>query len=245
MDNSDNQIPKNPTTHLHIVNLMVALIAGVISIVGGVYSLRANIFSNAPGIVQGVVLDEKIGKPLWRAPVELLDSDNSLIGTTDTDENGRYSFKDLKKGNYTVKVSAPLHAAQTKNVKIEPKKTSAITFDLEPSPSESSASSSPETSQLRTIAAPYNPAPSGPNQWQGNQSSVPSPRRRFHHRYQQPPQRQQAAPNFDPSTSAPQNTGSTESSTSTSSSPSSTLTQTGVQLLEDWLSKKSENKTTQ
>jgi len=35
MGQSENPLPKSPVSHLHVMNLVVALLAGVISITGG------------------------------------------------------------------------------------------------------------------------------------------------------------------------------------------------------------------
>ncbi len=240
MDNPSNQVPRNPATHLHVINLVIALIAGLISIVGGVYSLKANIFSGGSGSLQGTVLDEKIAKPLWHAAIEVSDLDGSLIDTADTDEDGGYLFKTLKKGSYTLKVSAPLHTVQAKTIKIEPKKTTLINFDLVPLSSEllTQAVQTNNFTNTPEMAAPYTSVRNSPNEAQANQQPASYPRRRFHRRSQPG----EVTPNSNQSTGIP-NDGTAGNSASSSSSIGSVLAQTGTQLVEEWLSKKSTNNT--
>ena len=244
------EAPKPQTTHLHIVNMVVALIAGIISIVGGIYSLKANVFSSNNGSVQGTVLDDKIAKPLWHAAVEVSESDAPLISTTETNENGGYSFKALKKGDYVVKVSAPFHKPQAKAVKVERNRVSVINFDLTPLPHEPPAPSTQENQANNNIidqpsrAVPYASLRDTRNELAGNAANqLPAQfvRRRLYYRSKAP---QWETPDASQITTPTQNSEDTgNSSPASSSSIGQVLTQTGVQLVEEWLSKKSENKT--
>lgn len=81
-----NDNAKNPTSHLHVMNLIVALMAGIISITGGVYSLKNNIFSGQSyGSLQGVVRDSRLAKPLWLAAVEVSTADGAVVNTATSD----------------------------------------------------------------------------------------------------------------------------------------------------------------
>lgn len=46
--------------------------------------------------------------------VTLKDSNGNTIGTTTTDDSGRYQFTDLENGNYTVEFSTPEGYTPTK-----------------------------------------------------------------------------------------------------------------------------------
>ena len=129
---SDSSEKKNPASHLHSLNLLIAILTGVISLVTGVYTLKTNVFSPKTGNVEGVVRDEKIAKPLWHAPVEIADTNGGVIATIDTDEEGHYSLGALQAGEYQIKVSAPSHLLQSRQVKILAGSKSTLNFDLLP-----------------------------------------------------------------------------------------------------------------
>jgi hypothetical protein len=115
------------------MNLVVALLAGMISIVGGVYTLKNNFFpSQTYGGIEGIVRDEKLAKPLWLAPVEISASDGAVVSSVTTDKEGHYLVEKLPTGSYEVKFSAPLHKTQTKTVRIEKNLTASVHIDLVP-----------------------------------------------------------------------------------------------------------------
>lgn len=133
MSQPNQSAPKNPTSHLHALNLIVALLAGVVSITGGVYSLKNNLFSSQQyGSLQGIVRDEKIAKPLLLTAVEISAADGAVVNTANTDESGQYRVEKIKTGNYVLKFTAPRHLVQTKTVKIEKDLTSTVNVDLVP-----------------------------------------------------------------------------------------------------------------
>lgn len=155
MSAAENQPAKSPVSHLHVVNLVVALLAGIISIAGGIYSLKSNLFSGPSyGSVQGIVRDEKIARPLYLTQVEISGIDGAVVNTVTTDMDGRYLVETLKAGNYVVKFTAPRHAVQTKTVKIEKDLKSSIDVDLVPEPEP--VKTIPATSE---VVPSMNPAP--------------------------------------------------------------------------------------
>lgn len=206
---------------LQALNMTVATLAGIISIVGGVYSLKMNFFQPpvAYGELLGFVRDERLAKPLRSATVEVLDDSGSVLATLSTDENGRYFMKDLKEGRYEVKASAVYHDPEERIVSIQKKQTSTVYFDLTPvEPPVTPAPSFVEVPySVRAPAYPAAPSPfqevpnSGFNQVLPGSQIVP---RSEEMPYQQP----------GPGVTKPNATG--------------VLLQTGVQLLEQWVSKK-------
>ena len=233
------------------MNLVVALLAGVISITGGIYSLKNNIFSGpAYGSLQGIVRDQRIAKPLKLASVEIADLTGAVVNTAATDDDGHYLIKSLKTGNYVVKFTAPIHKIETKTIKIEKDLESTINVDLVPeTPPANFLSAEPAASAPQNIRAPYAtaassqavvPAASSYSTPQ-NALSVPAATSGY----------PQGAQTPDLSTSAPQSTGfrrhsrhsssaaSSDGSSDTSgTSQSSALTQAGAQLLQALVSKK-------
>ena len=157
MSQPSNPAPKSPTTHLHAMNLVVALLAGIISITGGIYSLKNNIFSGpAVGSLQGIVRDVKIAKPLKLATVEIAAVDGAVVNTATTDDDGHYLIEAIKAGNYTVTFTAVLHRTETKTIKIEKGLASTINVDLTPDEEKMRAALNvPETPVRQNIPAPY------------------------------------------------------------------------------------------
>lgn len=255
MGQPENPIPKSPASHLHVLNLVVALLAGVISITGGIYSLKSNIFSGpAYGSLQGIVRDERIARPLKLASVEISDLTGAVVNTATTDDNGHYLIEALKAGNYIVKFTAPLHKIETKSIKIEKDFVSAINMDLFPETQQMSLSPVESVASVRqNIQAPYTPmaayqavAPPASNY---NAAGSASPLTAMPSTYSPP------EPALDPSLSGSPRTGfrrhprhiysggSVESSSGSSqgTSQGSALAQAGTQLLQALINKKSEN----
>jgi len=238
------------------MNLVVALLAGVISITGGIYSLKNTFFAEqAVGSLQGIVRDEKIAKPLKLASVEISDLTGAVVNTAATDDNGHYLIESLKTGNYVVKFTAPLHKIETKTIKIEKNLWSSVNVDLVPEVQPAKFSSVESVAPAQQIVqAPYAapaatyqtaaPAASGYNT-AGNTSSTTTTPSTF----------SQQDSMQDSSFSGPPSTGfrrhprrsysgdstDTSSGTSSSASQSSALAQVGTQLLQAWMSKKSSN----
>jgi len=248
-------MPKSPTSHLHVVNLVVALLAGVISITGGIYTLKNNVFSGpAYGSLQGIVRDERIAKPLKLASVEIADLTGAVVNTATTDDSGHYLIEALKTGNYVVKFTAPLHKIESKTIKIEKDLSSSINVDLFPEAQQANLSTVESVAAMpRNIQAPYAvqtaypataPVMPGYNVPKSN-SSVPTAS----------PTYSQAEPVTDPTLSGsphsgyrkhprhsyPTGSGEGSAGTSQSTSQGDVLTQAGTQLLQAWLSKKSES----
>jgi hypothetical protein len=255
MSQPENPAPKSPTSHLHAMNLIVALLAGVISITGGIYSLKNNIFSGPPyGSLQGIVRDERIARPLKLAAVEVSDLAGAVVNTATTDDNGHYLIEALKTGNYVVKFTAPLHKIENKTIKIEKDLTSSINVDLVPEVSQANLSPvESRTPVSQNIQAPYTPrtaysaaAPVVPA-YNGTQNPTSAPTTSPAYASAEPVQDPSlpGAPRTGyrrhPRHSYPTNTVDSPSGTSQSASQGEVLTQAGAQLLQALMSKKSES----
>lgn len=127
----DTQIPPKAGFKLTSLHTLVATLAGIISIMGGLYSLKSTVFQTQPqGIVQGMVRDQAIAKPLREATVEISDIGNFILSTLYTDSAGHYQTGKLKEGPYIIKVTAVRHLPQTKTVTVLRDQTSTVNFDL-------------------------------------------------------------------------------------------------------------------
>jgi len=139
------------------MNLVVATLAGILSITGGIYSLKNNIFSGPViGSLQGVVRDARIAKPLKLAAVEISGIDGAVVNTASTDDDGHYLIEALKTGNYVVKFTAAFHKPEAKTIRIEKDLASTINVDLVPDEEKMKSSLSvPENSVRQNIPAAY------------------------------------------------------------------------------------------
>ena len=247
MSQPSNPAPKAPNSHLHVMNLIVALLAGVISITGGIYSLKNNVFSGpAYGSLQGVVRDEKIAKPLKLAAVEISDLAGAVVNTATTDDDGHYLIEALKTGNYVVKFTAPIHKVETKTIKIEKNLTSSINVDLVPEVQPVSVVPAESAAAQRNIQAPYAPtAPVVPGyNVPQNNAAVPATAPTY--------SRSEPAQDGSFSGTPPSGfhryphrrpPGGYDSTSSSGSSQSDALTQVGAQLLQALVTKKTEDNT--
>jgi hypothetical protein len=241
MNPSEKPMPKLSTSHLHAMNLVVALLAGVISITGGIYSLKNNLFSGpAYGSLQGTVRDEKIARPLKLASVEISDLGGAVVNTATTDDNGHYLIEALKTGNYVVKFTAPLHKIETKTIKIEKDLASSINVELFPEPQQANLSPVEAVVAVpQNIRAPYTP----PSAYPATAPAVPgyNPSQSTA-RVSEPSFSNSRPPDFrkHPHRRYSEDPTATSTGTAPSTSQSSALAQAGTQLLETWLNKKTE-----
>jgi hypothetical protein len=105
------------------LNTWIGIIAASLASVGGAYSFMPR----APGEIAAVVREQG-GAPVARAHVELLTSENVLLGASDTDRRGRYVKKDLEPGSYILKVSRAAFEPQVAKVSVASKKTTDLEF---------------------------------------------------------------------------------------------------------------------
>ena len=111
------------------INSWIAIFTGSVASIAGAYNLLPSFFPAAPGNVAAVVRDQG-GAPIPRAHVELLSSQNILLGTAETDRDGRYVKKDLEPGNYILKVSRGAFEPQVAKVSVASKKTTDLEMAL-------------------------------------------------------------------------------------------------------------------
>ncbi|MFZ5802818.1 MAG: MSCRAMM family protein [Candidatus Omnitrophota bacterium] len=160
--------PHRALTHLQMLNLIIAIMAGIITVAGGVYSLKANFFTPKTGTLEGTVQDRNIAKPLWQVPIEISGASGSVVASVETDKQGLYLVEDLPEGEYKVRVTAPLHEEAAKTVRIMRQATTRIDFDLIPE-KEPLPAAFVETAPIATLASAYPPAAQG-----AAQSQVPT-----------------------------------------------------------------------
>jgi hypothetical protein len=105
------------------LNTWIGIITASLASIGGAYSFMPR----APGEIAAVVREQS-GAPVPRAHVELLTSENVLLGASETDRRGRYVKKDLEPGSYVLKVSRAAFEPQVATVSVASKKTTDLEF---------------------------------------------------------------------------------------------------------------------
>jgi hypothetical protein len=111
------------------INTWIAILGGSVASIAGTYNFLPSFFPAAPGHIAAVVREQG-GAPVPRAHVELLSSENVLLGTSETDRAGRYIKKDLEAGSYTLKVSRAAFEPQVAKVSVASKETTDLEMVL-------------------------------------------------------------------------------------------------------------------
>jgi len=125
------------------INTWIGILGGSVASIAGAYNFLPSFFPAAPGDIAAVVREQG-GAPVPRAHVELLTSQNVLLGTSETDRDGRYVKKDVEPGSYILKVSRAAFEPQVAKVSVASKKTTDLGIGFKipeprPSPAESSS----------------------------------------------------------------------------------------------------------
>lgn len=128
----------NPSNRFHNFQILVGTIAGLVSILGGVLSIKSGFFSQGEiyGQLQGVVRDEALAKPLVLATVQIFNQQDEVVSTLSTNDEGAYALADVKEGSYLLKALAPLHRTEEKKVTVEKKRVTTVDFYLVPDESD-------------------------------------------------------------------------------------------------------------
>ena len=111
------------------INTWIGILGGSVASVAGVYNFVPSFFSAAPGDIAAIVREQG-GAPVPRAHVELLNSQNVLLGASETDRDGRYVKKDLEPGSYILKVSRRAFEPQVAKVSVASKETTDLELVL-------------------------------------------------------------------------------------------------------------------
>lgn len=131
------------------INTWIAIVGGSVASVAGAFSFyQPSFLAPARGDIAAVVRAQG-GAPVSRAHVELLTSQNVLVGTSETDREGRYVKKGVEAGSYILKVSRGGFEPQVATVSVASKKTTDLELVLRfrsraQAPTSSQASANPQ-----------------------------------------------------------------------------------------------------
>jgi 5-hydroxyisourate hydrolase-like protein (transthyretin family) len=106
------------------VQIFVAILAGITTLVIGVYNVKKNVFAGN-GNLTAIVRSDK-GSPVSNARVDLYNSQNALVNASETNSEGRYVGKDLEAGSYVLKVTAGGYEPQVATVYIKEKRSTDL-----------------------------------------------------------------------------------------------------------------------
>src|SRR5262245_55395809 len=127
------------------INTWIGILGGSIASLVGAY----NVLPSAPGEIAAVVREQG-GAPVSRARVEMLTSQNVLLGNAETDRSGRFTKKDLEPGSYILKVSRAAFEPQIATVNVASKKTTDLELVLRSRRTQSAITSPPHADPFRS-----------------------------------------------------------------------------------------------
>ena len=111
------------------VQSVVALLAGIASITGGVFSLVQLARPANTGDLVTIVQAAGARGGVRDATVEVLTTQNAIVATLTPDLTGR-AAQELTEGVYVVRVSHPRYAAEVRRVQVLPRQTVEIRASL-------------------------------------------------------------------------------------------------------------------
>ena len=132
----------------------VAILAGVATLILGVYNVKKTVFSEkGPGTLLLTVRSDK-GPAVAGARVELFTAENALVTADETSRDGKFTQNDLEAGSYQAKLTRVGFEPLIVTVRVKPKKTSEIEIILRAA-AQSAASSDPIQSAFQEVGASW------------------------------------------------------------------------------------------
>lgn len=119
---------------LSSVQAVVAIAAGVITVLGGAYTLSSNLRSEPAGTGQVVAILRELPseKPVNAATLEIWTAKNELVTMLTSSESGRARYS-LKEGSYRLRVSHPRFDAENRTIHVAPGQTAEVRIEMKQS----------------------------------------------------------------------------------------------------------------
>src|SRR6185436_7360219 len=111
------------------VQAVVATLAGIVSVLGAVFSVVQFVRPASTGELVAIVNAAGSHRGVTDATVEVLTAENTLVATLTPDAAGR-ATQELKEGVYVVRVSHPRYAADARRIEVRPRQTTEIRTNL-------------------------------------------------------------------------------------------------------------------
>jgi PEGA domain len=132
---------------LSSVQAVVAIVAGVLSAIGGLFALWQHFMPEpTTGQVVAIIREMRTAKPVGEATLEILTPKDELVTTLTAPESGRLQHP-LKEGSYRLRVSHPKFSAENRTVQVVPGQTAEVRIELR----QSAAGSMPLGEAVRTV----------------------------------------------------------------------------------------------
>lgn len=132
---------------LSSVQAIVAIVAGVLSVVGGIFALWQHLVPQpTTGQVVAVIREMRTTRPVGAATLEILTPKDELVTTLTAPETGRLQHA-LKEGSYRLRVSHPRFSAENRPIQVVPGQTAEVRIELR----QSAAGSMPLGEAVRTV----------------------------------------------------------------------------------------------
>lgn len=111
------------------IQAVVGVLAGIVSIVGAGFSVVEFVRPAHSGDLVAVVQAAGSHRSVPDATVEVLTPQDAIVATLTPDSTGRVT-QELREGDYVVRVSHPLYAADIRRVHVMPRQTVEIRATL-------------------------------------------------------------------------------------------------------------------
>ncbi len=112
----------------------VAILAGIATLILGVYNVKKSIFQeNTPGQI-AVSIKTDARQPLDGAYIQLFNTQNVLVNSSESSGGGRYGYQEIAPGSYILKVSREGFEPTVATAQIEAKKTTSLDIILKALP---------------------------------------------------------------------------------------------------------------
>jgi hypothetical protein len=132
------------------IQITIAILAGLATLIVGIYNVRKNLFAGNGNIIAMVRSDK--GTAVAGAHVDLYNTQNALINASEADGEGRYESKDLESGSYILKVTASGYEPQVATVYVKEKRNTELQLTLR---SGSGRQGAPIQSALEEVGASW------------------------------------------------------------------------------------------
>jgi len=128
--NGLKRLPERLRPHLTFVQGVIAVLTGLITVVGAGYSVYRFVSPvSDKGRVEVVIQDNASGSPIAGANVDILSSSKALVATLAADEAGRVRYA-LKDGRYDVRIRREGYAGATREIQVTPGQDVSVTVRL-------------------------------------------------------------------------------------------------------------------
>ena len=111
---------------------VIGLLAGIFSVVGGVYA-GVQYLHRAPdtGELVTVIHDARTDRPVTGPNIEVLGADDTIVTSLGAGDSGQVRAR-LREGTYRVRVTHPRYAPDTRRVRVAAGQTAEVRIQLTP-----------------------------------------------------------------------------------------------------------------